>query len=140
MSDLETQTQIATEYVLNIANGGIDERYIADDMTNWSFTKGSVPRSIYWPRLKNVKEIFSTPLQMTIEKVIAVPDQVVVQARSWGVLFTGAEYSNDYIFLIEFDDEGRIRSVREYFDVERLRRTFVPALEKYERENAPPTG
>jgi ketosteroid isomerase-like protein len=136
MTSLEEQRQIAVAYVKNIANGGIDEKYIADDMIAWSLSSGDMPKSTYWPRLKHVKEIFTTPLEMTIDLVTAVPDRVIVQSHSRGRLFTGDIYSNDYMFSIEFNEKGQIRRAREYFHVEKLRATLMPALLKWEAENA----
>src|SRR5688572_20404113 len=138
----EKQTKIAVDYVTHLANGGIDERHLADDMEAWSLTMRRVPRSCYWPRLRNVKAIFTTALQWTIDSTLAVPGRVVVQARSHGVLYTGDEYSNHYLFLIEFNEQDQIRHAREYFDVQRLREILMPALLKYEEENScgPPAG
>lgn len=135
MLTLEEQTRIAVEYVRLIARGGIDERYIAEDMTAWSLSMGLVPRSRYWPRLKHVKAVFTTPLDMTILSTMAEPGRVMVESRSCGLLYTGEEYRNDYAFLIEFNDTGRIHRVREYFNVEKLRATLLPALLKYEADH-----
>ena len=134
MSSVEDQVRIAIDYVRNIANGGIDEKYLADDMCAWSITSRWMPRATYWPRLRNVKAIFATPLEMTIDSTTAQPDRVVIQAHSRGMLFTGEEYTNDYLFLIEFNEQGQIRHAREYFDPVRLRTILMPALLKYEED------
>jgi ketosteroid isomerase-like protein len=135
MTSIEEQKRLAISYVTNIANGGIDEKHIADDMIAWSLSSGDMPRATYWPRLKHVKAIFTTPLQMTIDMVTAVQDRVFVQAHSRGNLFTGDVYSNDYMFVIDFNENGQIRRAREYFNVDTLRATLMPALLKWEAEN-----
>lgn len=132
MLSVEEQIRIAVDYVRLIAQGGIDERYIAEDMTAWSLSMGLVPRSRYWPRLKHVKAVFTTPLEMTVLSTMAEPGRVMVESRSSGVLYTAEEYRNDYCFLIDFNGEGRIHHVREYFNVEKLRATLLPALLAYE--------
>lgn len=134
MISVEEQTRIAIEYVRSIANGGIDEKYLSDDMCAWSISSRWMPRATYWPRLKNVKAIFTSPLEMTIDSTTAQPDRIAVQAHSRGMLFTGEEYTNDYLFLIEFNEQGQIRHAREYFDVVRLRTILMPALLQYEEE------
>jgi ketosteroid isomerase-like protein len=134
MGSVEDQVKIAVEYVQKIANGGIDEKYIAHDMCAWSIASRWMPRATYWPRLKNVKAIFTTPLEMTIDTITAQQDRIAVQAHSRGMLFTGEEYTNDYLFLIEFNEEGQIRHAREYFDPVRLRTILMPALLKYEED------
>lgn len=135
MLSIEEQTNIAVEYVRHIANGGIDEKYIADDMTAWSLSMGLVPRSRYWPRLKHVKAVFTTPLEMTIVSTMAEPGRIMVESSSCGRLYTGDEYRNDYVFLIEFNDQDQVQRVREYFNVEKLRATLLPALLRYEAEH-----
>ena len=132
MISLEEQVRIAVDYVRNIGKGGIDEEYIAEDMCAWSISSHWMPRATYWPRLKHVKAIFTTPLEMTIDTTTAQPGRVVVQARSRGVLYTGEEYTNEYLFLIEFNEQGKIRHAREFFDPVRLRTILMPALLKYE--------
>jgi ketosteroid isomerase-like protein len=134
MISLDEQVRIAVDYVRNIANGGIDEKYLADNMCAWSITSHWMPRATYWPRLKHVKAIFTSPLEMTIDTTVAQDHRVVIQARSRGTLYTGEEYTNEYLFLIEFDEHGRIRHAREYFDPVRLRTILMPALLKYEEE------
>ncbi len=135
MTSLKEQKQIAVAYVTHIANGGIDEKHIAHDMVAWSLSSGDMPKAIYWPRLKHVKAIFSTPLAMIIDEVTQVQDRVFVQSHSRGVLYTGIVYSNDYLFVIDFSEQGQIRRAREYFNVEKLRTLLMPALLKWEAEN-----
>ena len=69
------------------------------------------------------------------DMVTAVQDRVFVQAHSRGNLFTGDVYSNDYMFVIDFNENGQIRRAREYFNVDTLRATLMPALLKWEAEN-----
>jgi ketosteroid isomerase-like protein len=140
MQSVEEQVRIAVDYVRNIGNGGIDEKYLADDMCAWSISSHWMPRASYWPRLKHVKAIFTIPLEMTIDTTTAQPGRVVVQARSRGVLYTGDEYTNEYLFLIEFNEQGKIRHAREFFDPVRLRTILMPALLKYEEELANQEG
>ena len=135
MTSLEEQRQIAIAYVTLIAGGGIDEKHISPDMVAWSLSSGDMPKAAYWPRLKHVKAIFTTPLQMTIDDINQMQDRVFVQSHSRGELYTGEVYSNDYLFVIDFSDQGQIRRAREYFNVEKLRATLMPALLRWEAEN-----
>lgn len=132
MLTLNEQIAIAREFVANVAGGGIDEQYYAPDLTVWTVSTGLITRDEYLPRLKIAAEVWQTPLTVTIDSITAQPGRVVLQARSSGVLFTGQEYSNDYIFLIEFDDAGRIRHIREYFNLDRVRDIFRPAVAKWQ--------
>jgi ketosteroid isomerase-like protein len=135
MSSCEAQKQIAVAYVTHIASGGIDDKHIAPDMVAWSLSSGDMPKAKYWPRLMHVKAIFTTPLEMTVDEIDQVQDRVFIQSHSRGQLYTGDVYSNDYLFVIDFNAEGQIRRAREYFNVEKLRATLMPALLKWEAEN-----
>jgi hypothetical protein len=135
MKSLDEQKQIAIDYVTNIANGGIDEKHIASDMVAWSLSSGEMPRAKYWPRLKHVKAIFPTSLAMTIDEVTQVNERVFIRSHSQGLLYTGSAYTNDYFFVIDFNESSQIRRAREYFDVEKLRTILMPALLSWESEN-----
>lgn len=132
MSSVEEQRRIAAEYVRLIGNGGIEEAFLADDMTAWSFTMGLVSRAEFWPRMKKVVDVFPEPLAMTIDSTTAEPGRVAVRSHSRGVLYNGQEYSNEYLFLIEFDDAGKICHAREYFDVRNLLEILLPAIREFE--------
>ena len=128
MDETERRRQVAAEYVRMIGNGGIDESHLADDMTAWSFTMGLVPRAEFWPRMKKVVEVFSEPLAMTVDSTTAEGPRVAVRSHSQGRLCNGQEYANQYLFLIEFDQSGRISHAREYFDVRPLLEILLPAI------------
>lgn len=138
MSKVEEQRLIAAEYVRLIGNGGIDETYLAEDMTAWSFTMGVVPRAEFWPRMKKVVDVFPEPLEMTVDSTTAEPGRVAVRSHSHGVLYNGREYSNEYLFLIEFDEVGKIRHAREYFDVRNLQDILQPAIRELYAKGAGP--
>jgi len=131
MTDVETQRHIASEYVRLIGRGGIDESYLAEDMTAWSFTMGLVHRAEFWPRMKKVVDVFPEPLEMTVDATTAEPGRVAVRSHSHGVLYNGQEYANQYHFLIEFDEAGKVVSAREYFDVRPLLEILLPAMESF---------
>jgi ketosteroid isomerase-like protein len=125
---VERQTQIAVDFVTNIACGGIAEQFYADDLTAWSPLMGLITREEYLPKLDVVKRVWSEPLAVTIDTVTAQPGRVALQARSRGVLYDGQAYANEYLFLIEFNEQGQIRHVREYFDKDPVRDILQPAV------------
>ena len=125
------QTRIATEFLVNIGRGGIDPKYYADDLTAWSHLMGTVTLEEYLPKLELTKAVFSPPLEMTIDTTTAQPGRVVLQSHSQGTLFNGEEYTNEYLFLIEFNDRNQIRHVREYFDQDRTRDILLPAVQQW---------
>ncbi|MCB2075276.1 MAG: hypothetical protein KDE49_16430, partial [Novosphingobium sp.] len=121
MDTVGKQAQIAVDFIANIANGGVDEACYADDLTAWSPLMGLISREEYLPKLSAVKQVWTEPLQVTIDSVTAQPGRVAVQARSHGVLYDGQHYGNTYLFLVEFNQQDQIRHVREYFDKDPVR-------------------
>jgi hypothetical protein len=133
MASVDNQVRIAKDFLTNICRGGIDSKYYADDMTAWSLwssAKGTFSRADYLPKLKMMQQLFKS-MEMKIDSTAAQPGRIALQTRSQGVLFNGAPYSNEYLFLIEFNDHDQIRHVREYFNVEKFRAGLVPAIAQW---------
>ncbi len=122
------QAHIAMDYISGLGRGEIDLGHLAEDMTAWSPAMRMVSRNEFLPRLPVMSKVFMTPLTFTFDSITAQPGRVAVQCRSHGVLYNGEVYSNEYLFLIEFNDEGRISHAREYFDIDRLRDILKPAI------------
>jgi ketosteroid isomerase-like protein len=135
MADQETQKRIAQEFIRNIGKGGVPAEHYAPDISAWSMLSGDIRGDVYLPRLAMVRQIFPTPLEVTIEAVTAQVGWVAVQARSSGTLFNGVGYSNDYMFMVEFDDQDRIRHVREYFEMTRVMDALVPAMQQWRAQS-----
>jgi hypothetical protein len=135
MAAVEEQVDLAVEFLINIGKGGIDRKYYADDMVAWSSAMGFVKLPDYLPKLDIMTKVFPTPLEMKIDTATAQPGRVVLQSRSNGVLYNGETYSNEYLFLFEFNDKGQIRHIREYFNMDRLRNILMPAIVKWKELN-----
>jgi ketosteroid isomerase-like protein len=136
MTSIEEQKRIAVDYVTHVAGGGIDLSHYAPDLTAWTTSTGLIQGSDFLPRLALAAKIWKTPLKMTIDSVTAQLGRVVVQSRSYGVLFNDMEYSNDYLFMVEFNEDGLIRHVREYFNLVRLNSIYKVAQAEWLAKNA----
>lgn len=130
--------EIASAFITNIGQGGVDRRFYADDLTAWSPLMGTITLDEYLPKLEIVSKVWSRPLQVTIDTITAQENRVVIQARSSGQLFNGREYANTYLFLVEFDADSRIRHVREYFDPDPVRTILQPAVKRWRESPDPP--
>ena len=128
---MQTRVEIASAFLLNIGRGGIEPSFYADGLTAWSPLMGTISLEEYLPKLQAVSEVWERPLEVTIDTVTAQDDRVVLQARSNGTLYGGREYANTYLFLVEFDEEDRIRHVREYFDPDPVRDILRPAVMRW---------
>lgn len=132
---LGEQENLAIAYVQSIGTGGPDPAWLADDFTAWSPISGMMQRADYLPKLPAVKAIFTAPLAMKIDHTTSQIGRTAVQCRSHGQLFNGDTYTNDYHMLIEFDEDGRIRHVREYMDSKRAYEILIPALQQWMSAN-----
>jgi hypothetical protein len=133
MTSVTEQVRIATEFLINIGKGGIDAIYYADDLTAWSHLMGTVERDEYLSKLELTEAVFASSLDMAIDTTTAQPGRIVLQSHSCGMLATGQEYTNEYLFLFEFNDSDQIRHVREYFDMDRTRDVLLPAVELWRK-------
>lgn len=139
-SELPSRVKIASAFLSNIGRGGIDRHHYAEDLTAWSPLMGMITLDEYLPKLKTVSEVWQRPLEVTIDTVTAQDNRVVLQARSNGRLYDGQEYANTYLFLIEFDEAGRIRHVREYFDPDPVRDILQPAVMLWRERHGDPAA
>lgn len=135
MNSTNQQEKLAVECVRAIGEGGLDHSFFSKDLTAWSAISGLMDRDVYLGKLKTVKDIFTEPLEMTIDVTTVQPGRVAIQCRSTGKLFTGDDYANNYHFLVEFDSHNKIRHVREYFDTSIAYKVLVPAMQKWLAQN-----
>lgn len=135
---LDRRKALAVEFVKSIARGHFREGLLAPDMKPWTLFSGDLPREEYLRRITVVGQIFPTGLQITIDRVTAEEDRVVIQARGEGILITGAHYAQSYIFVVEFDDQDRVRHCREYMDIRPVTEMLVPAMAQSRRDGSPP--
>lgn len=119
MTSAEMQQRIAIEFVQNLIAGGVSAQHYADDMTVWTLVSGLSTKDVYLGRLRIVGQVFSPPLEITVDAVDAQLGWVAARAHSAGQLIDGVAYSNNYLFVLEFNERCQIRHVREYCDLDR---------------------
>lgn len=135
---LEDRKRTALEFVAGIAAGGFPEGMIAEQFTGWSSLSHDIDRAEYLRRIAIVGQIFGPEqLALTFDRVIAEGDSVSVQARGQGTLITGVPYSQNYLFIVEFNARGQVRHAREYFDTHLVHATLVPAMQHWRQLHAP---
>ncbi len=75
----------------------------------------SFSRDDYIKMISGFSGVFPQGIKMAFEAPLAGADRVAVEARSEGLVSTGAVYRNHYVFVLRFS-AGRITEVREYLD------------------------
>lgn len=128
MEKQRSRKEIACHYVENITSSALDTTILADDFSVWTSTVGHIDGKPYVEGLDTARRVWKTPLKFKIELVLERHNCVVVMASSDGVLITDRKYGNDYLFVIDFDANDRIRYVREYFDTARIEALYRPAV------------
>ncbi|MEJ7935388.1 nuclear transport factor 2 family protein [Sphingobium sp. AN558] len=70
-------------------------------------------------------QCFPDGLRMSVTGITAELQRVAVEAVSHGTTADGKTYQNDYHFLFEFDQAGKITKVREYMDTAHVADVFA---------------
>lgn len=125
---LSNLAERACYFVSHIVSPDLDLDVLSGQLSVWASTKGAIDRDQYLANLRASHGLWSSPLTMSIDQVVQKYRCVVVISRSHGVFIGGETYTNEYLFVIDFDEDDRIRSIREYFDHDRVERIYRPAV------------
>jgi len=136
MSQLEDRKALAVEFIESIATGSFRDGLMSPDFWAWTGFSGSIERQEYLRRVGVIGKVFSDGLRITIDRVTGEDDRVAVQARGEGTIYNGAPYTQNYHFLVEFDDQNRVRHCREYIDTHLVHEVLGPAMRQWAAENA----
>lgn len=131
MTDLVAQEKLAIAHIVSLGGEALPAECYSPDLTAWSPISGMMSGSTYLGKLPFVRTAFSDPLKFRIDACTSQPGRTGVQCRSSGTLRNGATYSNEYHMLVEFDEQGRIRHVREYMDSQRAQEVLMPFMREW---------
>ena len=104
---------------------------MADGATIWIAGKpdkfalaGTKTKMQFADTLKGVAAAMPKGLRLTPKGIVAEGERVAAEVEAYGVTATGKVYNNLYHFLFEIR-EGKIQSVREYFDTMHAKEVFL---------------
>ncbi len=126
-----SRVETALHFVNNLTRSTLDTGILSNDFMVWTASAGYFNREKYLENLSTARSIWKEPLEFSISLVLERQNCVVIEATSSGVLFTGDHYGNEYLFVIDFDADDKIRNVREYYDVEKIESIYRPAALKW---------
>lgn len=126
-----SRMETALHYIHNLTRSTLDTDILAKDFRVWTASAGYFEREKYLENLATARSIWKEPLEFSISLVLERQNCIVVEASSKGILFTGDPYGNEYLFVIDFNAEGRISNVREYYDVGKIETVYRPAALKW---------
>lgn len=121
----------ALHFVNHLTRSTFDPSSLSDDFTIWTASAGHFKRDKYLENLSTARSIWKEPLEFSISLALERQNCVVIEATSSGILFTGDHYGNEYLFVIEFDADNRIRHVREHYDPQKIETIYRPAALKW---------
>ena len=96
--------------------------FYAEDGECWTsgntLISGTLNREQILAGASAVLDVFPDKLSFGIDGMTAEGLKVAVEARSEGMHISGQRYRNFYHFLFEFNDDGKLRRLKEYMDTE----------------------
>ena len=131
-----TYSQRAVDFVMAIPKGVFAEDLFAPSFWAWTSAMGAFDGATFKQQIPLVGAVFPKGMRMSVDHVIAEGKSVSVQARAEGKLSTGNTYKQSYIFILEFDEDDRVRHFREYMDPRPVIASILPAMEQLARSKA----
>lgn len=133
---LEERKQKAVDFILAIPGGVFAEEQFAPGFWAWTGAMGAFDGATFKQQIPLVGAVFPDGMKMVIDNVIGEDNSVSIQARASGRMFTGEDYRQDYLFIIEFDGDQKIRHFREYMDTRRVLDSMLPAMKELAKRRA----
>ena len=122
--------EIANRLFAALSAGDIPDELLADDMQAWTVSSQTwLPRERYQAGARLLAAVFDGPYRYTVESLTAEDNRVAAEVKGEGMLVTGEAFANEYLFLLHIRD-GKIATLREFFDVRPVQEQLVPLLQE----------
>lgn len=131
MSITQMNVSRARSFVDAMSRGDVNavEALVSDSFDYWvagrTSLSGSRTMTDLAAAMPDFAQVFPDGLHMSVTGITAELQRVAVEAVSQGVTAEGKTYQNDYHFLLEFDEAGKIAKVREYMDTAHVADVFA---------------
>lgn len=120
---------IAHAFLAALSRGGLPDDLLTDDMQAWTVTSQAwSEKARYQGGVRLLATIFNGGLDYRADSVTAEDDRIAIEAQARGTLTNGEAFHNVYVFILRVRD-GRIASVREFFDPAPMREQLGPLLQ-----------
>lgn len=121
--------QIARDFLAALSRGSLPDDLLTDDMQAWTVTSQVwSEKARYQGGVGLLATIFHDGLHYTADAVTTEDDRVAIEAQARGTLINGDAFHNVYVFILRVRD-GRIASVREFFNPVPVREQLGPLLQ-----------
>lgn len=137
MADGDHMKKVAREYVSAIEAGDM-ERFAACftpdaelEIIGSLAIAGRKPLAAAVREVSTLKKLFPGGMKFREESITWEGHRVLVELRGMNKLSNGAEYFNRYVFVLEFNKDGKIEELREYQDTLLVERVLMPAFQEF---------
>lgn len=120
---------LARKFFDALSAGNLPDDLLTEDMQAWTVSSGSSDKSTYQGGVKLLGAAFPQGITYTVQSLTAEEDRVAAEVVSEGTLVNGQPFRNDYLFLLRIRD-GRIASVREFFNPKPVQELLAPVLQE----------
>lgn len=120
--------ELVEKLVAALSKGALSGDMFTDDATFWTLTGGAASRERLFGGVKLLQSLFPNGYTYTIDMLVADESHAAAEAHAHGVLATGEEFHNVYVFTFSFRD-GRIAAFKEYQNPEPVRTKLMPLMQ-----------
>jgi uncharacterized protein len=120
--------QLVREFFTFLSRGDLRDDLFTDDVSIWTNTSGPSQKPRYQGGVKILQSLFQAGLHYSVDSLTAEDDRVAAEVQASGVLKSGEEYRNTYVFMFRVRN-GRIASVAEHCNSILVREKIIPLLQ-----------
>jgi ketosteroid isomerase-like protein len=119
---------LVEKLVAALAKGELSDDMFTGDATFWTLSGGAASKERFFGGVKLLQSLFPNGYAYTIDMLVADENHAAAEAQGRGVLSTGEEFHNVYVFTFAFRD-GRIAALKEYQNPEPVRSKLMPLIQ-----------
>jgi ketosteroid isomerase-like protein len=129
----EANKALARAFFAGLNAGNLPDDLLAPDMRAWTTSSGTwTDRARYQGGVRLLQSLFAQGLAYTVTSLTAEDDRVAAEVTAAGVLSTGEDFANTYVFVLRVANDAtrpRIASVAEHFNPIPVREQLGPLIQ-----------
>ena len=129
---MRPEYQLVHDFFDAVSAGELPDALLADDMTGWITTGGTMPKSSYQGLIRILAQMCVEPIRFTIDSITAEEDRAVAEVRSTARLVNGEDYAQTYIYVFRIRD-GRIAAVAEHYNALISEEKLIPLMKELQQ-------
>ena len=120
---------LISRFFAELTLGTLSDELLADDMTVWSSSSGSLgaAKAKYRFAVTLLQSLFPAGLAYQVLSLTAEEDRVAAEVLARGTLTNGERYENSYVFMFRVRG-AQIASIAEHFNVLEVQAKIMPLM------------